>query len=79
MQNFNDFCKKNDIIYYVCEDIFQNKSIKELKIKTVYPFTIIAVEDRGMSQCIDLKDKDKIFFDKYNAKKYLDEIGGAYS
>ena len=70
--DFDKLYSKGDIIYYVHEDVLNKKEIKQLKVSTIYPKILIAFEDRGMAQCIDYKDRDKIFADEYGARRYLE-------
>lgn len=76
MKNFQSLYKKDDLIYFIRDDVSGKKEIKELIVKTIYPQTIIAVEERGMSYCIDFKDKEKIFADEYGAKRYMEGEDG---
>ena len=57
------------MIYYVRKNVMGEKEIKYLKVTTVYPKTLIAVEEKGMSQCIDIKDAENIYFSEKDAKE----------
>ena len=73
--DFRDHYQKGDWIYYLhISDVTNKVSILNLKVSTLYPNIMIAYEDRGMSYCIDSKDKDKIFETESGAEEYLKEI-----
>lgn len=68
MTDFNSF-SKGDIIYYIRRNVLGNKEVKRLIVTTIYPKVLIAVEEKGMSQCIDIKDAGNIYFNEKDAKE----------
>ena len=50
------------------------KELMELKIRTIYPKTIIACEEKGRTQCIGPESQDMIFRDRYSAVEEYDRI-----
>ena len=59
MNDFEDLYQNGDIIQFEREGIIKMEILK-LKVMKVYPYTIIATENRGMSYCIDWQNRDKI-------------------
>ena len=69
-EKFTDNYKVGEIIYYTYEnELTNNKEVYELTITKVYPKVIIGSIPRENYICIDIKDKDKIFRDRYEAER----------
>lgn len=73
--NFAEYYAKGENIYYVSvNDWIGTKELVELKIRTIYPRTIIGYEDNAGCHVIGYNNKDRIFRDKGEAQQYVKTI-----
>ena len=73
--DFNNYYEKGQKIFYI--RVLRKLGIKEfleLKIRTVYPKTIIACEEKKATVCIGPDTKDMIFVDKKLALEIYDNV-----
>ena len=73
--DFNDYYEKGQIIFYVkVHEKLGIKDLLELKIRTIYPKMMVAVEDKKCTHCIGPDTKDMIFVDRKTASEAYNEI-----
>lgn len=69
-ESFTKEYKIGETIYYAFEnELTGNNEVYELVITKVYPKVIIGSIPRENYICIDIKDKDNIFRDRYGAER----------
>ena len=74
--DYRDFYEKGDEIHFVRinNHKWYGKSLKTLKVRTVYPRMIVAVESGGECVCIGYDERDQIFTVLVDAKAFFDSI-----
>lgn len=73
--DFNNFYEKGQKIFYI--RVIEKLGIKEfleLKIRTIYPKTIVACEPKKATHCIGPESQDMIFTDRYSAVEVYNSI-----
>lgn len=69
--DFREIYHSGDTIYYVwLNNLTGDKSILELKVRTVYARSLVAWEDRGPAHMIGYPSRDWIFWDRREAEAY---------
>lgn len=73
--DFNDYYTKGQVIFFVrVHEALGIKEILELKLRTIYPKTIIGSIEKGACQCIGPESKDMIFINRIDAVKAYNDI-----
>lgn len=73
--DFNNFYEKGQIIYFLrALPSMGYKDIIKARIRTIYPDLLIACEEKGMTHCIGVDQKDLIFNTKCDAVIASDKI-----
>lgn len=74
--DFRDFYVKGDEVYFVRINShkYYGKSLKTIKIRTVYPRMMVGVENGKECVCIGYTEKDQIFSTLTDAKVFFDSV-----
>lgn len=74
--DFRDFYNVGDQIWFVRigRHKWYGKSIKYLKVRTIYPRMIVACFETGEACCIDYSERDQIFSNNADAKAFFNSL-----
>lgn len=70
--NFGEYYVRGDTLHYVYNnELMNSKELIQITVRTIYPRTIICADDEGRCYAIGYSEKDRIFRDKTEAKRYF--------
>lgn len=73
--DFTTMYSVGQIVYYVkVNDIIGEKELLELKLRTIYPKTLIGCIKKSYAQCIGPDTADRVFTNRHEAIKCYDSI-----
>lgn len=74
--DFRDFYNVGDQIWFVRigRHKWYGKSMKYLKIRTIYPRMMVGLLERGEACCIEYSERDQIFSNSTDAKAFFESL-----